>query len=199
MLLKGVIQVIRRLLFFQLVAVCVTPVLHAEVLEIPVAEFEGSYSSGSNIRYYQLDLGTHITAVNEAWLELTATITFGTGHGDGVEIPLDEWFDWSAGFISMMPEPEQGFMWAPFSSLEGQTVQLRQYESFAGATWDFLLDGTGEIFLEFSPMASIGGVMVESPTATVESARLIIDILHEPIAAGESSWGHIKALMQAGG
>jgi len=187
------------LLVLQFIALCVTPVLHAEVLEIPVTEFEGSYSPGSSIRYYQLDLGTHITAVNEVWLELTATITFGTGHGDGVEIPLDEWFDWSAGFISVMPEADPGFIWAPFSSLEDQTVQLRQYVSLAGATWDFLLDGTGEIFLEFSLMTSIGGVMVDPPTATVESARLIIDILYEPIAAEESSWGHIKALMQAGG
>jgi hypothetical protein len=188
--------VIRKILKCCFIVVCLTSALNAEEIVIPLAEFEGSYSLEDNIRYLQIDLGTHITAVNAARMELAANITFGTGHGDGEWTPWDEWFDWQGGFSSLMPDPDPGFWMADFSYIEGRSVQLEEYTSLFDATWDFLLDGTGEIYLEFDPMASTGGIMVEPPFATVESAKLILDVLYEPVSSQESSWSHIKALLK---
>ena len=185
-----------RVLLLSCVLCALAAALHAEILEIPITEFEGSYDLGSNYRVFQLDLGTPLVAVNGASLELTATVTFGTGHGDGEWIPWDEWFDWAGGFDSGMPDPDPGFWMAAFGYLEGQTTQTEEYESMYDATWDFLLDGTGEVYLEFAPVAVIGGIMVVPPSATVESATLILDVIYQPISSQESTWGRIRALLR---
>ena len=186
---------IRSMFLFCFIIFCYTAVANAEEIEILVPEFEGTYTEGSYSRAYQLDLGMPIAAVYGMEMELTATITYGTGHGDGFEIPWDEWFVWPGNFNGAIYESAPGFWLAAFDGVEGQSTQLKQFNGYFDPTWDFLLDGTMEIHLQLCPSMLPGAIMVVPPFAIVENAKLIIYI-DEPIATKSSTWGSIKVLVK---
>ena len=75
---------------------------------------EGTYQGGGGSRTAYFDFGVSFLSIDEVRIGWTGTITPGEGHGDGVEIPADEWFEWPARFYAVMNPPGPG-TWIAFA------------------------------------------------------------------------------------
>jgi hypothetical protein len=178
------------MLFLSLLA----PLAHAVVVEIPLPGLLGDYplSESNGTRTTTFHLPQAPSVIHSASFRISGTAVLGSAN-------CDEFGDgsWAMEYFSDMKDaslklwlsaphppviPSGPFGWtAPFSTSDG-------------ATWDFLMDGEGEISLYGAPTALLGlcqqGVV---PSGTVTEAVLIIDA-EFPVATEPSTWGRIKAL-----
>ena len=168
---------------------------YADVIEVPLPGLAGSYAAAED-RTMGFDLGQELDSVDAVSISWQGSISPGLGHGDGVWIPEDEWFEWSAEFIaSMDPDPPQnGFWYAPVGPVDGSFDEVTPFDSFLSPGWEFLLDGVGQIEVALAPAISIGGVMVTPPSGHISAATLLIDADFTPVES--VSWSNIKALFR---
>jgi hypothetical protein len=165
----------------------------SEVIEVPLPELAGSYASAGS-RTTEFDVGYQLDSINAVYIAWRGSVTPGTGHGDGMWIPLDEWFDWPAQFYARMaPDPPQSGAWQAWVGSEGGGFdETTPFDSYLSPGWDFLLDGAAEIRVELAPAIFIGGVMVTPPTGYVSEATLVMDA--DFTAAESATWASIKSL-----
>ncbi len=148
---------------------------------------EGSYQDGGGSRTAYFDFGVSFISIDEVRIGWTGTITPGEGHGDGVEMPDDEWFEWPARFYAVMNPPGPG-TWTAFA--QGSSFSTEEpFSAQGGATWDFLLDGAGEFDVNLEAAIVIGGVMVTPPSGQISNAYLVIEGVSEGDIPTVSEWG----------
>jgi hypothetical protein len=158
----------------------------AETFIVDLPELVGQYSMGAGEATAQFDLGTTLQSIQSVEMGWAGTIIPGVGHGDGIERPIDEYFDWPGTFGSLMNYPSSGFHWCETTTSD-ESFDLEQ--SFTpgpgGANWDFLLDGQADVLIRFEPGAVFGGVMVAPPTGELTDAYLVIEaVVPEPQTLG---------------
>ncbi len=165
----------------------------AETFTVELPGLVGAYQGGGFNWPYQFDLGVSFTSIDEVRIGWTGTITPGTAHGDGVEIPWDEWFEWDGQFFALLDPPGSG-RWT--AAVGDSSFSTEQPFSSYGATWDFLLDGAGEIDVNLESAILFGGVGVTPPSGELSTAYLVI----EGIAEGDdiptvSQWGMVAMVL----
>ena len=148
---------------------------------------EGPYEGGGGSRTANFDFGVSFISIDEVRIGWTGTIILGEGHGDGVEMPANEWFEWPGRFYAVMNPPGPG-TWP--ASAQGSSFSTEEpFSAQGGATWDFLLDGAGEIDVNLEPEIVIGGVMVTPPSGQISNAYLVIEGVSEADIPTVSQWG----------
>jgi hypothetical protein len=166
----------------------------SETFTVDLPSLEGVYAS-EEIRTTSFDLGTQLLTIDEVRIGWAGAIAEGEGHGDGLEMPLDEWFEWPASFDAVMNPPGAGFWVATVSegTQDGITfIPFEAEEPFSAvgpATWDFLLDGEGEITLQLSPAFVLGGVMVTPPWGQLSDVYLVVEGTSAGSIPTVSDWG----------
>ena len=154
---------------------------------------EGAYQGSGGSRTDHFDFGVSFISIDEVRIGWTGTITPGEGHGDGVEMPADEWFEWPACFYAVMDPPGLG-TWTAFA--QGSSFSTEgPFSAQGGATWGFLLDGAGEIDVILEPAIVIGGVMVTPPSGEISNAYLVIDGVSEGTIPTVSAWGMLALVL----
>ena len=159
----------------------------AATFTVELPGLEGPYEGGGGSRTDYFDFGATFLSIDEVRIGWTGTITPGEGHGDGVELPADEWFEWPARYYAVMNPPGPG-TWTAFA--QGSSFSTEEpFSAQGGATWDFLLDGAGEIDVNLEPEIVIGGVMVTPPSGQISNAYLVIEGVSEGDIPTVSQWG----------
>ena len=165
----------KLVIFLLSVMVFAVSFAEAEVVNVPLPGFVGTYSG---VKTASFDAGTSFEYIGGAKIKLTGQISPGLGCGDGVEKPVFPYFDWwgSASFI-MDPTPGEPLSYWHVSIGDQGSFSVEKtfvWRTPGEPTWDFLLDGQGEITLYFSSQIVIGGIMIYPPSLTITSASLLI-------------------------
>ena len=142
----------------------------AESYTVPLPGVMGAYGGPKTDNF---DFGVSFVTIDEVRIGWTGTITPGLGHGDGVELPGDVWFPWPARFRAWLNYPPYAGSWWTFVGDNSFSTE-QTFVPTSGATWDFLLDGEGDIYVELSPAIVIGGVMVTPPSGQILDAYLVV-------------------------
>ncbi len=154
---------------------------------VDLPTLEGMYASDES-RTTSFDLGTPLLTIDEVRIGWAGSITEGQGHGDGVELPDDYWFEWPAAFVAIMDPPDVGYWRATVGSATPFDTE-EPFSAVGPAGWDFLLDGEGEISAHLSPSIVIGGVMVTSPWGELSDVYLVVEGTPSGSVPAVSEWG----------
>ncbi len=179
--------------FVALVGSAGSPAVSA-TFTVDLPTLEGVYAS-NEIRTTSFDLGTPLLGIDEVRIGWAGAIAEGEGHGDGVELPLDYWFEWPAAFEASMHPPDVGIWVAAVSSGTQDGITFTPFETeepfsaVGPATWDFLLDGEGEITMQLSPAFVFGGVMVTPPWGELSDVYLVVEGTPPGSIPTVSEWG----------
>jgi hypothetical protein len=166
----------------------------SEVIEIPLPELTGSYNIDTLSRTVAFDLGQCLAEIHQVWIRWAGTSTYGTGHGDGVERPVEPWFDWPGSLSATMDTDEPGYWHAISQPAEGAFEDTALFRPISDVTWEFLLDGAGEVEFYFELGTFLGGVMVVPPSLELDSVFPILDATLATGVGNTSTWGEIKSL-----
>jgi hypothetical protein len=152
----------------------------AETLTIELPDLVGDLEpppSGSSAAF---DFGTYFIDVEQVRIDLRGTFTPGSAHGDGVQFPVDEWFEVPAE-IEVTMEPGVGSCFTFLNPLESPFNMQQAFELHHGASWDFLLDGTDEVTAYSNTPIMGGKVVVTPPTVEISEAYLVLEgVVPEP-------------------
>jgi hypothetical protein len=69
------------------------------------------------------------------------------------------------------------------------------FSAYGGATWDFLLDGEGEISVQLSAGIVIGGVMVTPPWGELSEVYLVVEGTPPGSIPAVSEWGLVTTAL----
>lgn len=160
-------------------------IAQADTLRVALPCLTGSYT-GSTMRSCSFDLGVRLDSIISVQIKWRGTVTPGVGHGDGVEMPNNGPFAWPAKMEARMPADTYE-SWNSYTGYAGGAFDTTTMfsRSSSRASWQFLLDGTGELQVYISSIIMIGGTMVQAPTAVIDSIELII--VANPSATGTHS------------
>ena len=187
----------RLILPASLVVLLACGVARAEIIEIPLRDLAGSYvydqaRGASNSRRVSFDLGGRVTQVNGAWIRWSGSVAAGWGScggssfrwRGGLDVNLDhrEFSSWHARTIAAYPEWERDF------------DEVLSLESSGDPGWDFLSDGTGDVIVSIWAVYYVCGDMRAPPTATLDAATLVLDVVMAPVPVASTTWGQVKAL-----
>lgn len=131
----------------------------------------GSYGTGRTAAF---NFGVSFVEIDDVGIRMAGTITPGIGHGDGVLRSADDWFSWPSQIGVVMDPPGSGLWYAYIGPYNGAFEIEKPFESFLNPTWEFLLDGRGEVEAYLAPLIILGGVMVQPPRASISEASLIV-------------------------
>jgi hypothetical protein len=174
--------------------VLVSAVANAEVVEIPLPSLQGDYSVGgvaSRAVAFQLDRPP--SAVHGASIRWRGNIV----HGELVCGP--EARPWAASFIASMHDGPLNFWMASAPATAGSTSfdTASAFRPLFGATWGFLMDGSGHLLVEFAPYRIVGlCTFGEPPVGAIENAVLAIEA-EFPAPVERGTWGNLKALFSS--
>jgi len=171
------------------------PAVHAVVVEIPLPGLLGNYplSETNGTRTTTVHLPQAPSVIHSVSFRIAGTAVLGS-------VTCDEFGNgaWAMDYFADMKDQSLKLLLAaphPPVVPDGPFGWTAPFETTDGATWDFLLDGEGEISLTGAPALLIG-LCHEPwvvPSGTVTEAVLIIDA-EFPVATEPSTWGKIKAL-----
>lgn len=172
-------------------------VAHATVIEIPLPGLLGLYPLDEShaTRTVTVVLPQIPTVIHGASFRIAGTAVLGSADcdefGDNAAWSMEFYAHMQAGTWIASPTPP-GSPDGPF----GWTAAFRPVPSTA--TWDFLMDGEGEIRLYGAPTFLLGlcHQPYVVPSGTVTEAVLIVDA-EFPVSIEASTWGAIKALYRA--
>ena len=154
----------------------------AGMYSVPLPEFVGELQTYPNESVALFDFGTNFVDIYQVRIQVAGTFTTGLGHGDGVEIPEDHTFVLIpyVGIYTLDPDP--GFASTEVFPSESPFVMDEAIDYLGlGATWDFLLDGTGEVIASLGWEGGGGWVTETEPTVTLTDAHLVIEgMIPEP-------------------
>jgi len=165
-----------------------------EIIEIPLPELTGSYTiDPASTRTVAFDLGQPVTEVHQVWIRWAGSMTYGIGQGDGVIRPVEPWFDWPGQVYAKMDTDEYGYWHTISRPAEGAFEDTVLFETPFENTWDFLLDGTGELKVYLMAGIFIGGFMVDPPSVELDTVSLLLDVDLATDVDNTATWGEIKA------
>lgn len=183
-----------QIIAFSLLSFCLfVQNVQSEIVEIQLPELTGIYTMNTLSQTATFDLGQPVAEVHQVWIQWSGTITYGTGHGDGVLRPSDEWFPWPGQVYAYMDAPGTDYWHADFGPVEGSFQDTTVIEARGDPSWDFLSDGTGEVLVGLSPFIILGGFMVDSPVVELDAVSLILDVDFATAVGNTATWGQIKA------
>jgi hypothetical protein len=147
--------------------------LTGETVTVALPELLGTYGLLSQ-KAAPFDLGTSFKSIDEVRIQCSGTLTPGLGHGDGVEVPADEWFEIPAQFGFGM-DPGPGWWSALVGPCDGPFAADEPFHKHSSATWDFLLDGRGQVGAGLTPFLSFGTTIVIFPSGSIDQANLFVN------------------------
>lgn len=145
----------------------------AATITIELPDLVGELHQYPNGSVAVFDFGTSFLQIDEVRIQLTGTFTPGLAHGDGVEIPANQWLEVPPEILAGM-DSGLGFSLATLSPSESPFHIEEPFALFAGATWDFLLDGRGELLAELNYGFGSGWVVVTPPSVELTEAYLTV-------------------------
>jgi hypothetical protein len=167
----------------------------AEVVEIPLPALLGDYpfSAGSVSRTVAFQLPRIPTVIHGVSFRIVGTSNIGVAdcHGVGTADL------WPMEFVAEMKYSPDDYWQAreePSYSF-GIFTRTAEFEpALETTTWEFLLDGEGEVTLVGAPLAALEQCdPLVFPTGNIIEAVLIVDA-EFTLAVEPSTWGRIKAL-----
>ena len=169
-------------LFMTTALLSYAPVLRADIVEVGLPQLVGQYSVGS--RTVTVDLDAEFESIQTVRISLQGHGTPGVRLGDGVERPVNPPFDWPAQFmLSMDPSPEIGSWLVTTGILDGSFEFDAPFRAFPfpSQSWNFLLDGRGDLTIQLSPTIVLGGGdVIEFPNGQITEAHLTVEGLLVP-------------------
>jgi len=184
----------RSLVCAFLLSVLAVPV-RADVVEVPLSGLLGPYpisenETGRTVVFHLPDPPSEIYGVS---FRLSGIHNMGS--------ITCEWggpYDWPMVFEATMNDGQGAYWFAEdFTMPAGEFSWTLPFTHIAGnsPTWDFLLDGSGEIMLYGYPAGLVGLCFEDpvEPSGVITEAVLLVDG-EFPIAVETSTWGRIKAL-----
>lgn len=144
---------------------------HADTLHVELPQLQGFFGVNRSIEF---DLGVIIESINNVKVKWNGTITPGLGHGDGVEKPEYEWFEWPTQIYAYLKSDENAY-WSAYTDTNRTFNDTTRFERHFNASWDFLLDGQGEIQVGLAPFIILGGTIVIPPSAYINNIELIVE------------------------
>jgi len=176
-------EIMRRGITVMMAAVLfgISPLASAEIFTVELPEFIGPLVENGTTKTATFDFGTSFLQIDNVSIQLEGTCTMGSAHGDGTWFPEDEWTDVPSVIEAYMDAPE-GFCGMSSRVDESPFVIDEPFDLFLDATWDFLLDGTDNVTLNFYWGFGIDAwIIVTTPTADITDAYLVVDgIVPEP-------------------
>jgi hypothetical protein len=167
----------------------------ALTVEIQVPGLIGPYPISPSVttRSTSVKLPAIPTVINSVSLRITGTQAM--GH---LVCPLGTFQDWPMLFYGSMQQDEDHWWLAPYSpASDGSFTQTLSFAPSPpeGASWEFLMDGTGMVQLFGNPNFLEGPCWEDAvaPTGEVTEAVLIIEG-DFALPVESSTWGRIKAL-----
>jgi hypothetical protein len=158
---------------------------HVLVVEIPLPGLLGTYPPGE--RTVSFKVSAVPSLIHGASLRISGTTEFGILDCDGVQYP---YHTDAAGY--MWDTPSSLWSASNYMPVAGYFSWTVPFSSWSGATWNFLMDGAGDMLFTAGGQGTWCSVLL-SPVVTVTEAVLIVDA-EFPIAVEQSTWGHIKSL-----
>jgi hypothetical protein len=170
----------------------------AEIIEIPLPDVTGLYvyqqtRGASNRRTVSFDLGGNVAQVNGAWIRWSGRVVAGWGSCSGGGL-----FEWGGGIQAHLDqyrfESWRALESAAYPDWENTFDETLAFTSPIDPGWDFLSDGTGDVIVSIWAVIYVCGEMRVPPTATLDSATLVLDVVMAPVPVEPTTWGRIKAL-----
>lgn len=171
----------------------------AEMIEVPLAGVVGGYVCDpargfqpGEIRTVSFDLGGAVVQVNGAWIRWSGSLVAGWGDCDGGS------FRWVGRIVAYLDQVELT-AWRAEIGVQGAPWEINFDETLAFASagqpaWDFLGDGSGDLIVAIDAAQYFCGEMLVPPTATLDTATLILDVVVAPVPVESTTWGRVKAL-----
>jgi len=162
------------------------------VIEVPLRALLGTYLDTARTTSFQLP--SRPSAVRSVSLRVHGTTRFATyscdgPNGYGPQTPVETGIN-----VEMSASP--GY-WVTGQNNEapGTFGWTREFVPFFGATWAFLLDGTGELWLAADGESAVPECFLVGPRdfVTLDDVTLLVDG-DFPTASEARSWGRIKAI-----
>jgi hypothetical protein len=163
----------------------------AVVVEVPVPELAGTYVdyTSSEVRTATIHLPALPSEIHGVSVRVIGTTQFSTYSCDGapphvMKTAIETW---------MFADQGYWVVWHVHDT-PGAISWTEPFEANSGATWDFLLDGVGEMWFHPTGASPIPEcLLVGSPSSTtIESVTLLVDG-EFPTPAQAVSWGRVKA------
>lgn len=167
----------------------------AEVVEISLPALLGHYpvSPGNTSRTVAFQLPRIPTVIHGVSFRVVGTSNIGVANCHGIGT-ADLW---PMEFVAEMKYSSDDY-WRALedpSYASGSFTRTSEFEGTTEATtWEFLMDGAGEVTLFGSPLSTLelcDPILV--PTGNITEAVLIVDA-EFTLAVEPSTWGRIKAL-----
>ena len=170
---------------------------NAEIIQIALPDLLGTYPITMSLAERTAAFSfTPPAAINGASFRVSGVATVGSLMCEGTPGP------YPIEILAYMFPDEAGWWYAeePMSDVPGAFTWTAQFESTpphpVGPSWDFLMDGEGELIL-FGAGPPIIGIcsIVSSPSAIITEAVLILDVV-STVPTEVTTWGQIKAIYE---
>jgi hypothetical protein len=176
---------------------------HAEIVEVPLPEFNGDYPGEGIIvpRVVSFQLERVPTVVHGASIRLAGETDVGQLFCSGAG--LDGYHSWPFNFYAILRDSVSGGSWKAdtYAALDqGGPFEITiDFKARSGPTptWSFLLDGESDIELTGGPVGYVAvcSALTPPPSAVINEATLLIDG-DFPIPVEQSTWGRVKAVFK---
>ena len=179
------------ILFTFMLLSCLAYFASATEVTIPLPGLVGSVPKSTTF-----DFEMNFLSIDSVTIHCIGNIMPGLGQGDGVERPVFPQFEWPATIV-FNTDPGPGLYTASFGPYDGSFDETKPYEKKYGATWDYLLDGQGEIHTSVNAVFIIGGIMIIPPQASITEAYLTINGTSNHLTLNQPNGGEF--LLQGSG
>ena len=183
---------------FFLLAVLLTPRLaHATVVQVTLPELAGPYWEPGTGQYghrvVSFQLPSRPSVVHGVSIRVRGTSTAGQWWCDDIWGPVLRNLGVSIGG-GMQPEAGQWYTEQNGYLTPGSFDWTSNFTSYGAATWNFLLDGTGDLSFGGYSGSAIPECYPTEVEATLTVDEVVLSVDGEfPTPANPSTWGRIKA------
>ena len=162
------------------ILLCVIPIasVKADIITYPLTELEGPVGRHPNWDIVSFDLGVTFTDIQSVKIQCSGTISPGLGIQDGLF-----YYDIPGIIQTFIDYPALGSCLTNIGPYDGSFSVEQVLECTYSANWDILLDGQEELITHItSNLIVLGGSTLQSPTATISQAALIVqgDVFVQP-------------------
>jgi hypothetical protein len=146
----------------------------ATIFTIELAGLVGELDSYPNNPTASFDFETYFLSIDETRIHVIGTASEGLAYGDGIFNPGDQLFNYLP-FIEIFMYPDSGSCYTHTYSLDGLFDIDIPFALEYGATWDFLLDGQGQITANPVPDNLLLGPILEPASVEIFEAYLVVE------------------------
>jgi len=152
----------------------ITRAASATIVTIELPELVGELEPYPNNPTAEFDFGTSFLSIDEARIHVIGTASAGLAYGDGIFNPGDQLFEYLP-LIEFFMYPDSGSCYTHTDSLDGLFDIEIPFALKHGATWDFMLDGQGQITANPVPDDLLLGPIVEPASVEIFEAYLVVE------------------------